>query len=154
MNYKHGIQYVNFYTDGSAAKKIAPIHHTAKVTLPKPKKRKCKVIFIDPVAILGTVVAICMFVMMLTGISQLRQAQTEAQLMEDYVTRLQQENVQLEEVYEASYDLQEVERTALALGMVSREEVPHNVIYIPQEEAPQETDKTTVLSASSSILED
>ena len=146
MTYKYGIQYVNFYTDGSAARKIAPVKKTTTAVLPKQRKPKRKVVYIDPVAIFGTLVAICMFVMMLCGISSLRQERAEAEAMEDYLTQLQKENKQLTKEYEESYDLEEVERTALALGMVSEEEVPHNVIEIPEEETPAQDSGTTLLT--------
>ena len=59
--------------------------------------------------------------------------------MESYVERLQAQNEALTETYKAGYDLQEVQKMALALGMVPQEQVEHVTISVsvPQiEEAP------------------
>ena len=58
MARQHDIQYVQFYTAGSVAQKFdfAP----EKKTQPRPKTRKQtrKLIYVDPVAILGVVTAV------------------------------------------------------------------------------------------------
>ena len=51
MAKKYGIEYVNYYTDGSTARKIMPALRSVKAMLPKPKKHKRKVIYLDPVAV-------------------------------------------------------------------------------------------------------
>jgi len=152
MAYKYGIQYVNFYTDGSAARKVEPVHHAPKVTMPKPKKRKRKVIYVDPVAILGTMVAVCMLVMMFVGLFQLHQERQQAQIMENYVEHLTEKNQQLQQQYTSGYDLEEVERTALALGMMPQSQVPQTVVHMPAEEIPEEPVNTTFLARISAIL--
>ena len=42
----------------------------------------------------------------------------ETQALENYVLSLQQENQQLKDTYASGYDLEEIEKIALAMGMV------------------------------------
>ena len=125
------VRYVQFYTHGSAAKRIAPAAIPLISELPKPKKRKIQRIYVDPVATLGIVVAVCMLVMMVVGISQLRVEQQKTAQMVSYVERLQQENDSLHAEYLAECNMEEVEKTALALGMIPCEDA----IYTPIEVA-------------------
>ena len=57
------VQYVHFYTDGSAARKLEPVIPFKKntVRIPAQKKSKRKVIYLDPVAIFSMAVALCLF---------------------------------------------------------------------------------------------
>lgn len=152
MAYKYGIQYVNFYTDGSTARKYAPVHKAPKVALPVQKKRKRKVVYVDPVATLGILVAVCMLIMMFAGLSMLRKEREQAQIMDRYVEHLDQQNAQLNVQYQEAYDLEEVERTALALGMMPQSQVPQTLVHVPAEEEPQVPSKTTFLTQMITIL--
>jgi len=135
------IQYVQFYTQGSAAKKVAPAISVHTGALPQVRKHKRKSVCIDPVAILGIAVAMCMLIMMLVGVSQLKQAQQNTVAMEQYVEQLRQENKQLEACYEEGCDLEAIEKTALALGMVPGKNVENTIIHVevPQEPAVVQT---------------
>ena len=146
MANRYGIEYVNFYTDGSSARKIAPVRKMATVELPKPKKRKRKVIYVDPVATLGILVAVCLLIMMCVGLTRLSQERAQALAMAQYVEYLDQRNQELTEQYNSGYDLQEVERTALALGMMPQNQVPQLVVEIPADELPQAPQKLTLLT--------
>ena len=139
MAKKYSIEYVHFYTDGSAARKIAPVLHSEKAVLPKQKKQKRKVIYLDPVAVLGMAVAVCMLLMMVVGLAQLTQARGKAVAMEQYVIQLDIQHDQLDQMYHEGYDIAEVERTALALGMVPGSQVKQTSIVIPVEEPVVET---------------
>ena len=130
MAKKYGIEYVNFYTDGSAARKIAPALRSVKAMLPKPRKQKRRVIYLDPVAVLGTTVAVCMLIMMFVGMARLSAVRQQTQEMEQYVHQLQVENEQLSRQYHDGYDINEVERTALALGMVPQSQVQKTQIQM------------------------
>ncbi len=117
------VQYIRLYTDGSAAKKL----EVASAVKQQPRRKKIVqkkiVVHIDPVAILGLAVAAVMLVLMLTGVAQLRAAQQKTAQMEQYVASLEQNQAQLEASYRSGYDIDEVERMALALGMVPQEDV-------------------------------
>lgn len=131
------IQYVQFYTAGSAARKVEPTVQVRTAPRPKAKKQKKIIIRIDPVATLGILVAVMMLVLMISGIGQLNQAYQQTQAMEAYVQTLQQENAALQAEYSAGYDIAEVEKMALALGMVPAEDVAHVDVRLSVPQEPQ-----------------
>lgn len=131
MAAKHDIRYVQYCTDGSSARKLAPAYPGAKPEkLPKARKQKKLLVYVDPVAIAGIVVAAMMLLMMVIGIGSYNAAQQHTAQMENYVARLRAENDALTESYASGYDLEEVEKMALALGMVPQEEVEHVSIQV------------------------
>lgn len=136
------VQYIDFYTQGSAARKIQPAVKTQTGTLPQIKKRKIQRIYVDPVAALGTVVAICMLVMMMVGISQLRSEQQKTAEMAAYVEQLQAKNTALQAQYEEECDLEAVEKTALALGMIPQPQAAHTTIQVELPAAENDTQVT------------
>ena len=115
------IQYIRFNVDGNAARKITVVPPVEFAPIPVRKYRR-KRIYVDPVAIMGMVVAVAMFISMGVGLLQYRNDQESLAQMENYVLALQAENNRLEKAYEDSYNLAEVERTALALGMIPRDQ--------------------------------
>lgn len=122
MAQKLDVQYIRYYTPGSAAQKIMPAFPAEKSVLPRLKKRKVHKIYVDPVAMLGIAVAVCMLILMAVGVHQLRQAQRQTDTMQSYVDQLSKSNAQLRERYTESYDIREVEEVALAMGMIPQEE--------------------------------
>lgn len=138
MAQKPDIQYIRFYTEGSAARQVAPLSSVKKALLPKPRKLKRRNLYIDPVATLGIAVAVCMLVLMAVGIFRFRAAQQETLAMEQYVQQLNLENQTLTDSYEAGFDLAEIEKTAMALGMIPKEEVQQVTIQLsaPAAEEP------------------
>ena len=124
MAQKHDILYVNFYTDGSAARKMAPAFPAAQSRKSAGAKRKKKtVLFVDPVAVGSLIVAAVLLVMMVVGLTQLQTAQAEAVTMESYLQRLTAENERLTQEFDSQVDLEVVEKTALAMGMVPMDQV-------------------------------
>jgi hypothetical protein len=133
------VQYIRFYTDGSAARKATPVAPLKTIKLPRVRKRRRITLHIDPIAIGGIVMSVVMLVLMLVGVAQLSATRQELHTMENYVQTLQQEQVSLEATYNQGYDLEAVENTALALGFVPKEQVRHVTIQVPQvqiQEAP------------------
>ena len=135
MAQKLDIMYVNFYTDGSTARKVAPAF---PVTQPKPKtqvKHKTKriTIFIDPVAVCSLVVAAVLLIMMVVGLNQLQTANDQAQRMENYVNSLTQKNQELKDAYYSDMDLEQIRQTALALGMVPKDQATAPDILLEQD---------------------
>ena len=119
------VQYVHFTTYGNTARKIinTPVI-PKKVVLPKPRsKKKANAIYIDPVAALSILVAFCMVLTMTVGIVQFANARREAVEMEEYVAQLSERNDALNEEYRSGYDIQQIQKSAQALGMVPRESV-------------------------------
>ena len=106
----------------------------------------------DPVAILGFVVAVSMLILMAVGITQLNAARLEVATLERYVSQLNAEHAELLATYRESVDLEAVRTKALDMGMVPAEEIPQSNIYvtIPQIEIVEETtlwEKTTTFLA-------
>lgn len=140
MAYQHKIQYIRIYTDGSAAKELKPVApETAYPPLPKTVRRRRAVIRIDPVAILGTVVAVVMLVCMLLGVAQLERNREENARLRTYVSELQTENQALRTEYENGYDLETVRQTAHEMGLVPIDRVAHVRIQVQDPAAKQET---------------
>ena len=138
MARKTDIQYVRFYTDGSAARKIAPVAPLKTMKLPKIKRKKRTTLHIDPLAFAGIMMAAVMLVLMAVGIHQLRTARGELQTMDTYVQTLTEENQHLQQTFHEGYNLEQIEKTALALGLVPKEQVTHITIQVPKEPAVEE----------------
>jgi len=119
------VQYVHFYTDGSAARKLEPVTPFKRntVRIPTQKKSKRKAIYLDPVALLSMAVALCLLVVMAVGVVRFYEVKAENENMAAYVHYLQQENQRLTQEYVQSYDLGEIKQTATALGMVPAEQI-------------------------------
>lgn len=139
MARKIDVLYVNGYTEGSAARKIAPAFPEAKPQRKPRARNKRRVIAIDPVAIGSIVVAVFLLVMMVFGMTTYQNAVEDAQMMENYLHSLQNENEALSAQLWEDVNLAEVERTALALGMVPKDSIPVHRIQL-QEPVPQESE--------------
>ena len=140
MTQRRPIEYVQFYTVGTAAKKVevAKPKLAEPVFLP-PIVHKRKKVYVDPVPVLGMLVAVCMLFTMLIGVNHLRQVRQDTEAMEQYVLHLQQVNDEKQELYHNSYSLEEIEKTAIALGMVPADQVLHQIIDVtepPTQEEP------------------
>ena len=119
MARKPDIQYVRYYTDGSAARQIeVRSPQKRKAAAPRPRKQQGYVIYVDPLAVAGILLATVMLVSMLVSSIQLAVAKQQLSDAKAYVTTLSQNNEQLRKTYEEGYDLEEVEKSALALGMI------------------------------------
>lgn len=137
------VKYIQVYTQGSAARKLAPAFPVIQPkTVPEVYKRKKILVRVDPVALLGILVAISMVICMGAGIGMLNEAKQEQVQMQAYVSRLSSQNQQLYETYESGYDLQVVEQTARALGMVSADQVQHVDVTVSQETVQEEESNT------------
>ena len=133
MARKPDIQYVRYYTDGSAARQLEVYSpRKNKTAAPRPRKQKGYVIYVDPLAVGGILLAAVMLVMMLVSSIRLVVARQELSDAQAYVTTLTQSNEQLRKTYDASYDLEEVEKSALALGMIPISQA--TTIYVDVEE--------------------
>lgn len=137
MAMKNEVRYIQFRTEGTAAKKPAspaPFENTLK--LPRRIKRKRVVVRLDPVAILGTAVALGMLIAMAVGLVRLSGAVQEQEQMARYVQQLESQNSVLERTYYNNYDLEELERLATAMGLVPKAQVPQ--VSVPVEPSSRE----------------
>ena len=141
MAYRAEIQYVQFYVDGSAARKLDPVapakeHKQQRTTAARRPKRKN--LYIDPVAILGIAVAAVMLVMMLVGVHQLKAAQAEQAAMDYCVGQLKLNNHDLQAKFRENINLADIEQKAIALGMVPASQVNVTTIILSTPEQPEE----------------
>lgn len=129
------VQYIRIYSEGSAARELErkPARKISPLPEPKPRAEKKIVIRIDPVATAGIVVAAIMLIMMIAGFAQLSEAAAQTHQLERYVAELQEKNAGLQEAYRAGYDLEQIEKTALSIGMVPMDQVTHVRIQLPPE---------------------
>lgn len=139
MARKTEIQYIRYYTDGSAARQleIRP-PRKKRSSLPKVRKQKKRVIYVDPLAVGGIFVSAVMLVLMAVGSFQLYAVQQQASRMESYVAALTEQNQVLSDTYESGYDLETVEEVALALGMIPADQAQTITIRIPEPGAAEE----------------
>ena len=130
------VRYVSCYTQGSAARELAPVQPFKTLRLPKIRKQKKRVLRVDPIALAGIVMSVFLICSMISGIVELTKLRKEVAIMNTYVQTLQTENDALTEEYRMGLDLEAVRMTAKALGLVPREQVKHVTIEIPAEQAP------------------
>ena len=124
------VQYIHYYTQGSAARRILPAMPQQNGIIRRTGRKKTRRIYVDPVATLGIIVAIGMLIAMVVGIAQLRTEQQKTAEMASYVEQLQQRNDALQAQYEEECDLEAVEKTALALGMIPCEQASRTSIQV------------------------
>ena len=124
------VEYIRMYTDGSAARKLEIAAPVKKVKAPRARKQKKILLYVDPVAFAGIAVAVIMFAVMAFSVVNLYSLQRETAVLESYVTDLRVENAELRAEYESNIDLKSIEKTALSLGMVPREEVRHVTVQV------------------------
>ena len=123
-------RYIQFYTPGSAAVKVAIQNEDTWAPLPEPKPQKKITIPVDPVAVVGFAVAVCMLILMAIGVTQLNQVRREVVTLERYVAQLTAENHELEVTYAEGYKPERIRQQALDMGMIPVEEVPVSPIYV------------------------
>ena len=133
MAKRSDVRYINYYVSGSAAPNLVPQPVRKKQPkLPKPQIREIRELQLrlDPVAITAIVVATVMLVLMLVGVSNLYQQRAQATIAAEYLEQLRAENLELKDAYAAGYDLKEIEKLAVALGMVPSDTVVHQRIQV------------------------
>ena len=133
------VQYIRFDSVGSAARKPVSVSSAKKAAFPTPRKKKCKIIYIDPMATLGIAVALFMLISMTVGLTEYASVRQQASQMEAYVAQLSARNEELTQTYESGYDLEAIEKTALALGMVPMGDVESVQIQVTMPEEEPET---------------
>ncbi len=135
MARKPDIQYIRFYTDGSAARQPEFIRPRRKKTaLPEPQEQKVRLVHVDPLALGGIVISVIMLVMMIAGSVQLQAVRQQEHRMRSYVEQLQARNEQLQNTYDTGYNIADVEQAARAIGMVPRADVTHICIDVSEPE--------------------
>lgn len=125
-------RYIQYYTPGSAAEKLQPAHIRQEQQAKRVRRSRKKVIYIDPVAILGGITAVVLMITMFVGLAAYNASCEEYTQMAAYTRSLQRENERLVQQYQDGYDLEEVRLDAVLLGYVPEEQVLHVTLDVPQ----------------------
>ena len=114
------IRYVQFYTDGSAARQleIAPRPKKKPQQRRRPRKQKRIVLQVDFVALAGVLVAGVMLILMLSGMASLGRINKEITRLETVLSDLETKNLELHQKYRAGFDLDQIREEALEMGMI------------------------------------
>ena len=123
-------RYIQFYTPGSVAVKVAVQEEQYWLPIPEQKKEKKTIIRVDPISVIGFAVAVCMLILLTVGMGQMNAARREVNALEHYIAQLTAENRALEETYSEGYELWDIEQKALNMGMIPVEEVHTSRIYV------------------------
>jgi hypothetical protein len=126
------IQYVRFYSAGSAARQLELPEKKAAPARRRKARRAPAVIKLDGLAAVGTAVALVMLVCMLVGFVQLSRANAELEAVRAQVCQLELENQALRTEYEHGYDLEAVRIAAQSMGMIPAEQTQHITVDVPQ----------------------
>lgn len=136
MARSNDIQYIRYYTPGSAAEKLE-LPRPVK-TQPKPKAKTEKpaspVLQVDALAVVGIVVAAVMLLCMLMGCIQVHSLNRQVQDLEVYVSQLELRQDTLRADYEHGYDINEIRTAAQSMGLVPKDQVQHVTVHIPETE--------------------
>lgn len=143
MAQKPEIQYIGqFYVHGSEAKalelKQKQEQKKAKTELPQHRYERIRKVQVDLLAIGSLLMATLLLVTMVAGALSLETAWRELATAKQYVYELQDTNRTLTASYRASYDLEQVRSTALAMGLIPEEEAVVMKLYVSVPEAEPE----------------
>lgn len=131
------VEYINRYVSGNTALQPQPMPQK-KVVLPKPRKKKVYLLRIYPAAAACALVALVLFTCLVSGFLQLQDSLAAREEMEIYVQKLQAENAAMEQRFKDSYDMDEVEDIAGAIGLVPMDRLERIPIDVTVPEEPRE----------------
>lgn len=129
MAQKPKIEYVG-YVFGSAAPELAPAPKKAKFKLPKVHLDHFQKIYVDPLALVGMVMAIAMLTMLLVGIIHLNNAWEAHDRMAEHLDSLRIHNTELTHTYTTTRNLEAAQETAENFDMVPASEVEHIKVHV------------------------
>ena len=134
------VRYINAYVSGTCAPQPEkkPENRTSASQLPRVKKQQKWLVSVDVAALGGILATVVLSIFLIVGLVQMNQAKQEAQMYEQYVMSLQEQNAQLRDTYTSGYDLAEVESIAQAMGMVPADQVAHIQMQVTEPERVEE----------------
>ncbi|MBE6917023.1 MAG: hypothetical protein E7470_03825 [Ruminococcaceae bacterium] len=135
------VRYINHYVSGSLAyRQEEKSRRKSNAQLPKLKPNQKIVIPVDPLAMIGIVLAFVLMITMIVSVVHWNQAQKETEALKNYVAALQEENLRLQDTYKSGYDPDEIREIALNMGMIPADQATHiqMQVVVPQvEEQPE-----------------
>ena len=132
------VQYIRYYTTGSAAQKVELPQKVKKQPKPKQQRVQIPLTKLDGLAAVGIVVAAVMLVCMLMGFAQVCAINRQIQDMEVYVSQLEAKQDDLQAQYDHGYNLEEIRLAAESMGLVSVDQVEHITVSIQQPQPVQQ----------------
>lgn len=130
MDQKPVIQYVGqFYVYGSEVK-VKKKSEPRRPLLPSVKTARERKVYIDPVAVGGIALAVCILVALVVGGIRLSACMTGYNAAEATLSELKRENARLEHAYRTSLDLETVQKRAEELGMIPQKEAARASIRV------------------------
>ena len=148
MARKPEIQYIGqFYVYGSEAKQLEVKEKVKKekIHLPLPKFETIRKIQVEPVAIGSIVIAMVLLFAMVLGTVRIQSAWAEYNVMNDYVTELQNVHAERLHNYRVKCDLDKIKATALSLGMVPASELETITVDVT---VPQKAEEPSFFQAA------
>lgn len=135
----------DFYTgQESTARPLPP-----KRPQPRPKRQTKKQpvvrqkMVVAPFALVGVAAALLMLVLVIFGYAQVYESASKLGEMEDAVAELQEENQKLQNKYDSSINLEQIEARAKELGMQLPTDKQTIVLHIPAEDTTVIAPKTS-----------
>ncbi len=125
--------------EGSTARWLMPDSDDLQEESPQHRRLRRKItISIDPLAVLGTLVALALLGCMVVGLIQVHRVNQEIRQVQTELSTLRSRNCLLQAQYERGYDLQEIYAQARELGMIPMGQAEHTAIHIPLPEPVEE----------------
>lgn len=139
MARSNDIQYVRYYTSGSAARQVELPEKKRAKPQPRPQIRKTVQpgLHLDVLAVTAVAVAAVMVICLVIGCVQVSYASAEVSRLEAYVADLQAQNESLRLEYENGYDLTEIRIAAESMGMIPEQQAQHITVAVPAPAAEQ-----------------
>ncbi len=141
MAEKTKIQYINFYTDGSAARRYelprSPQVQPQQEPKTQPRRQTRRVIRVDPLALASIAVSLVIFLLLASGMLQLYTLEAQQQALYSQLESLTEHNAALTQEYESGYDLDQIREEALALGMIPVDQARHITVNVQTPVQPQ-----------------
>ena len=122
---KADIQYIQFYTAGSAARELVTPLYDQTAPSQRSRRNRKPILYIDPVAILGMVTALVLCVCLMIAFSNYKAARADYEQAYARNCTLRQEHTELVDKYHDSYDLEQVRLEVILMGYVPASQVPH-----------------------------
>ena len=130
MDQKPVIQYVGqFYVYGSEVK-VKKKSEPRRPMLPSVKAARERKVYIDPMAVGGIALAVCILVALVVGGIRLSACMTGYNAAEATLSELKRENARLEHAYRTSLNLESVKTRAEELGMIPQSEAARASIRV------------------------
>ena len=132
------IQYIRYYSAGSAAARLELPELPKEIHKPAPKPKKVAqprpVLVMDRMAFIGIVVTVVMLLLFAVGIIHTAVIHHELTQTQAGVEQLRQENETLKAQYDELLDLEQIRIAAETMGMVPAEQVPHIQVSVHVDE--------------------